>query len=282
MWQAKNDWYFGNAQMSSWMSRNLFKIVSLRLTPEQLAADRAAGCGEVAIIPPFSAASDYAHLPEVQAYEHAHLDIATRVPQSVAGMNSLAYAATAPLYMDATLCVLRRHPQVYLTTVAQAWALYFTPSSDYGFVRHAVAPWAVPDTLIRRLVYLQPFDDPVHDRNPVKRLGGRGYMLPVIFICFSWLTLRWLRKGELWASGRSRTVIGYAMLMVWLNCLSNFADIGENMRFRYDVGAVYYIGLLMLGHRVWTWAQARRRHAPLTPDAPDADELVALPERQRA
>jgi len=257
-WQAKNDHYFGTHNMSSWMSRNLFKIVSSRVPPEQLQADRDAGCGAVTTITPFAPVEAYEHLPEVQAYKLAHQGIAAQVPQSVSGFNSLTYAATAPLYMKATLCVFKRHPLVYLNTAAQAWALYFTPSTDYEFVRHSVAPWDGPDTLIRRLVYLQPANDIAREHNLVKRLQGRSYMLPIIFVWFSWLTLRWLWRGEVWQSGRSRALIGYAMLLVWVNCVSNFADVGENMRFRYDVGAIYYVGLLMLGHQVWVWIRSRR------------------------
>lgn len=260
-WQVKNQVLFDSPSMSSWAPRNLFRIATIRMSPAELQAAQAAGCGDVTTILPFSRPEAYRQLPEVQAFVQAHAALRPLMPQGNGDMNSLEYAASSPLYMKAFTCVVKRKPMGYLFTVAQGWALYFTPASDYQFVQKGAAPWYPIDSLIRKVIYLQPKDDPRGVRDMSQRVGGRSVTLMLVFGYFSWLALRALFSRGALQAGQPQTLIFYAMLVVWFNALSNFFDVGENMRFRYDVDALYYLGIVLLGVRLWHLIRRRRPQA---------------------
>jgi hypothetical protein len=262
-WQVKNAWLFGTSSMSSWATQNFYKIAIARLTPEQLKDAEAAGCGPVTTITPFSQPVVYEGIPQVQAYVAAHQHLAPLMPQGVARFNSLLLPAAAPLYKDALVCVLQRHPMRYLLAVSHAWGMYFAPASDYFGVKPIAQSWARLDKAVRLLVYWQPFDDPLHERNAFKRLAGRSIMLLLVFGHFSLLALRSLRtairarRSDQGVMPRRRLILVYVMALVLVNGLSNFADFGENMRFRYEVAFAYHLGVVLLYARAWDFMAQR-------------------------
>ncbi len=256
-WQAKNEWLFGTSSMSSWATQNFYKIATTHLTQAQLDAAEAEGCGPVTNIKPFTPPEVYAGIPQVQAYVAAHQHLAKLMPQGVGQFNSLLVAGASPLYKDALVCILKRHPMRYLLSVAYAWGMYFAPSSDYYAVKSIAASWPHYDKAVRMLVYWQPLDDPEHEKNALKRLAGRSIMLLIVFGYFSVLALR-----SLWAARRAklprrRLILVYVMTLVAINGLSNFADFGENMRFRYEAAFAYDLGIVVLVARAWDLMQAR-------------------------
>jgi len=124
---------------------------------------------------------------------------------------------------------------------------------------------------VRLLVYWQPHDDPPHERNAFKRLAGRSVMLLIVFVYFSVLAMR-----SLWDAARAqgagqggmprrRLILVYVMALVMINGLSNFADFGENMRFRYEVAFAYHLGIVLLYARAWDVLAQRfgRQKAPV-------------------
>lgn len=278
-WQGKNAWLFGTSSMSSWATQNFYKIAIARLTPDQLKAAEAAGCGPVTTITPFSQPLVYEAIPQVQAYVAAHQHLAPLMPQGVARFNSLLLPAAAPLYKDALVCILQRHPLRYLLAVSHAWGMYFAPSSDYFGVKPIAQSWPRLDKAVRLAVYWQPFDDPPHERNAFKRLAGRSLMLLIVFGYFSVLALRSLMdalkarqdgSGSQGGMPRRRIILVYVMALVMVNGLSNFADFGENMRFRYEVAFAYHLGIVLLYARAWDFLAQRFGRRPAV--GPVADE----------
>lgn len=240
-WQGKNLYYFDDASMSSWSGRNLFRMASLRLTEEELKLATLQGCDNIINSEPFLTSEKPLNQNAKGDVNQKQSIIQHKMPEGNSNSNTLDFLSGSRLYKEGFICVIKKYPHGYFLSLVQSWALYFTPVTDYLYVKKYVAPWSDINYFINKYVYLQPIADLPGVKSFTDRAFSRSITAIFIFILFSVITLRLLSSIKI---DKKQFIIVYATILVWVNSLSNFFDAGENMRFRYDVNGIYYLGLL--------------------------------------
>lgn len=242
-WQGKNLYFFGDASMSSWGGRNLFRMASLRLTNEELKLASSQGCNNIINTDPFNSTQMSFHQNAVKNNDQRQARMKQEMPTGNSSSNTFEFLSGSRLYMEGFICVVNKYPHGYFLSLVQSWALYFTPVTDYLYVKKYVGPWIELNSFINKYIYLQPHVDSPGIKSFTARALSRSFTAIFIFLFFSVVSIRLLQSKTI---NKKEYIVIYATTLVWINSLSNFFDAGENMRFRYDLNAVYYLSLFYL------------------------------------
>lgn len=240
-WQTKNYYLFDSFSMSTWAPRNVFRMTSIRLTPLELVRLAENNCSNLILLDPFLDASNYAKRADVIPYLDKYENGIKFWPWGNAGANSHVYLITSRLYGHEAVCIFRNQPLGYIKSLVQSWALYFTPVSDYGFIKQHSPILNFLDQQINRFFYIQLESDKPGVKSFAARALSRSIVSIIIYILLIFLLINFILKKK----SSNLIILTYGATFVFINSLSNFFDAGENMRFRYDVNGVFYISFIV-------------------------------------
>lgn len=262
-WQVKDYVQVGTTTTSSWLGMNLGRSVLFRAPPAQIAGlQRAGRLGPIASVPPFAG-------PQVYAPRFVRA-----VPSPVAAVGALhkadgstnfnnpLYVAVSSQYLHQDLVWIQAHPRAYADDVVNAVGVWmvgtdqnFTDSANWP----AVGPYA---RAYDRVVEWQPVQDPA----PGFVVFARGWHRP------AWLSGQAMAVYALallgapvlaWRRRRGDPVVAGTLGVLWLTTLYAFVttsliEIGENERFRSELGPVPTILAVVVVVAVARWLRSRR------------------------
>lgn len=145
----------------------------------------------------------------------------------------LAYVKVSAIALKDALYAMTHYPRAYFGSVAQAFAMFYRPASDYPYLkenRDAIEPWS---RFYARFIAGQP----VYPKEPWFKLerGQVGYLLVVAHVlCVGWggvLLVRLFRRRTL--SAREFALVFMWLSVVYVTVVGNALEIGENQRFRF-------------------------------------------------
>jgi len=263
-WQVKDYVQVGTTTTSSWLGMNLGRSVLYRAPAGQIAELQHQGrLGAIASVPPFAG-------PEVYAPRFV-----TAVPSGVAAVGALhkadgstnfnnpLYVAVSSQYLHQDLVWIRAHPHAYADDVINSVGVWmvgtdqnFTDSVNWPAVRGYARVYD-------RVVEWQPVQDPA----PGFVVFSRGWHRP------AWLSGQAMAVYVLavlgvpvlaWRRRRSDPALAGTLAVLWLTTTYAFVttsliEIGENERFRSELGPVPTVLAVVVVAAVVRAAWSRRR-----------------------
>lgn len=254
-WYVKNAVVFGTYTTSSWLGMNLAKITTEPGTSEprlrQLVHE-----GEVsrlALVAPFSPLRDY---QPILAAEGVHitgrpkgipaLDVAMKNPFTP-NLNDYAYITISSLYLKDDLRFIAHDPGRYLRNVGDAVELWFVPADQYAELAQNRAHVSGYATLFDRVVDWQPTSRalvvPQFWKVSAGEMSLRVVLTYLVALAGAPFVAWWERRRRPWVTA--------GLAFVWLTTvyvfvLSNLLELGENNRFRVDLGVLPTVGALVV------------------------------------
>jgi len=242
-WAVKDYVQFGTTTTSSWLGMNLARSVLYRAPAGEIAAlQRQGRLSAIASVPPFAG-------PEVYAPRYVRA-----VPSPIAAVGDLhkangstnfnnpLYIAVSSRYLHDDLVWIRAHPGAYADDVANSVGVWMV-GTDQNFTDSV--NWPPVRTYARlydRAVEWQPVQDPA----PGFVVFARGWHRPA---WLSWQAILVYALAGLgvpvlaWRRRRSDPAMAAALAVLWWTTVYAFVttsliEIGENERFRSELGAV--------------------------------------------
>ena len=270
-WYAKNAVRFHTATTSSWLGMNMAKV-SLG-TADAVELHRLVEDGTLtplALRRPFAPLDAYAGLYAPSAPTGSPvLDLPTK-HNGVPNYNAASYIPISSQYLHDDLTYISRDPLGYARGVSSAVRLFFFPSDRYVFLwpqaRHLTAYQNAYDTFIdgdirpNDFAIVTPGDKataPRHDRGSGPQSWDQ-ISLTAVLAFFVLLALGPVAAWRMRTDRRWLVTMGFVwMTSAYVLVLTSLADLGENLRFRYDLGP-----LPLLGAAATLYALARRRCPP--------------------
>lgn len=270
---AKNAMLFGTPASSTWLGMSLAKTTTWRLEPEQREALIAQGdLSAAARIKPFSPLNQYPReWVAGPPWGHPALDRVVK-PGNYTNFNHHAYLRLNELYLDDALVVLRRHPDLWLESMALAGLRYAIPPSQYPFVAANAAAYAPVDRLYQIAAGVP---EAISGRRAKEALGDPAYLLRRV----RWLYWAAAAYGLGWAlvrirRGRSpseRATLLYCMLNIgWVALLANAVELGENQRFQVMVAPLHFALIGAALDATWRREDAQAEAASASPPSAPA------------
>ena len=197
------------------------------------------------------------------------LDLPTK-RNGVPNYNAASYIPISSQYLHDDLAYVNHDPVGYARGVSSAVRLFFFPSDRYVFLwpqaRHLSAYQNAYDTVIdgdirpNDFALVTPGDKataPRHDRGS----GPQSWDQISLTAALAFFVLIALGPVAAWRSRTDRRWL-VTMGFIWMTSayvlvVTSLADLGENLRFRYDLGP-----LPLLGAAATVYALARRRSSP--------------------
>ncbi|WP_143306687.1 hypothetical protein [Chitinophaga vietnamensis] len=238
-WYGKNDYLFGEFTGSTWMGMNISRIM-LPVSKSAPLAVKDDTTRHIAAIGPFHCVSDYAPwLPADARYpDIPALHEATK-PDGTCNLNHLQCIWIAQRFKAASLAELKAHPRNYASLVMTAHALYFAPASEYFHLaanRNKIAGYTKLFNLGQHPIY----------KNYV--FVSSAVLALLYALAFSVLALQLYRRRKS-ATGWhwQETAVSYAAFnILFFLLIGNLLELGENMRFRFQVIPLFLFVLLYL------------------------------------
>jgi hypothetical protein len=246
-WKLKNKVLFDKFTMSSWAPMNLYRMASLRLTNDELTNLENDSFADIVSIGPFKSIEEYIKINDNISNSSLRID-SSKVPFCNFGSNSITYLNLSDEFGNRARELLLMYPRGYLLALVQSWALYFNPTSDYSVLNYNSSSFKAYKAMVNRYFYLQPFEESFGNKNWKKRVFSRSFLSIGVFIYVISISISILFKRR---KSIDEVFLLYITSFILINSLSNFFDSGENMRFRYDVNALYIFSLYLIGLRLW-------------------------------
>ena len=255
-WYAKNAVLFNTYTTSSWIGMNMAKVSLGTAGPgrvEQLVADGT--LTPISLHLPFAPLQTYAGLYTPRPQTGAPvLDRPTK-QDGTPNYNAADYLPIASQYLHDDLAYIAKDPAGYTKGVEAAVRLFFFPSDRYFFLWpeaiHMTAYQSTYDAAVdwdirpNGFALVVPHPSP---RTPAKHQVSNAQSWDQISIsaalAFAVLLVlaplaAWLRRADRgWVATMGFTWMTSAYVLV----LTSLADLGENLRFRYDLGPLPLVG----------------------------------------
>ena len=279
-WYVKDYAQVRTTTTSSWLGMNLARSVLFRAPAGQVAElQRQGRLDALASIPPFAGPHVYSpRFVQARPSPVAAVGALTKA-DGATNFNNPLYAAIAKRYLADDLVWIRAHPRAYADDVAGSVAVWlvatdqnFTNSVDWPAMRNYA--W-----LYDKVVEWQPVQDPA----PGFVVFARGWHRPAwLSVQAILVTLLALVGGPIlaWRRRRSDPALAATVVVLWWTtayamATSTLIEIGENERFRSELGPLPLVLAVVVVTAAIQWAWQRRRGAPSPVDAPTADPLPA-------
>ena len=277
VWYVKDAVLFGTASTSSWLGMNLAQMTIYQAPTDQVSSLVGRHMlTRLAEIPPFAVPDLYSpRFVTVPRYGIRALDD-KESDDGVANFNNLVYLYISPKYLHDSISYIVDEPGTYAGNVQRSIGVWMLPSDQYfavapnyrrigGYARAFDAAlliqptFAGPQTGVRAETIRQP-----------PPLAGESWTLicAMLFLLFGAPVVLYRYRR---ADARS-ACIG---LMLWLTIAYSFVvtsliAIGENNRFRFELGPVLVVLLVLMVFGVWHEVRSCHASTGLFARPPDA------------
>lgn len=273
LWYLKTYLMFGTFGASTWLGMSMAKNTTFRLSEQERAALVKEGTlSPVAMIVPFSRFTWYRDY--IQKGQTG-IPVLDRIynPSGSINFNNISMIELCKLYEKDAKWSLRHYPLRALESQIDSWENYCQTTSTYMFLQVNRAKIPFMDKLYERGVYFQ-FTRP-------KKLNKRpgtffSFFQPIDYRPFSpmiallfLVAAVWLpwRAWILWRDPETRS-IATTLIFIWLNvmyvsCIGNLLEIGENNRFRFMIEPVSWV--VFASFLTWVCQGIRRRSVKPSP-----------------
>ncbi len=279
VWYAKNAIVFHTYTTSSWVGMNLARITTEEATPRQLQTLMKAGkITPVSGIIPFSAGPK-AYGPKFSSHPRTGvpvLDDLTKSDGSI-NLNNVNFIAISNEYLHNDLQFIEAYPGSYARAVVKATHIFFVPCDQYvAPITKAISGYAHVYDL---LVNWQPASTHTGKGSHAAATGSGPSLAQISWsTVLEWLVTLLLAPLLAW---RRRHDLPYALTLgfIWMTALylfvvTNFVEIGENNRFRFDMGPLPLIATVAV-----VVAAIEPRRATALPSSPPVNDEPHLLER---
>jgi len=255
---AKNAAVFGSFSSSSWMGMSLARLAIEPLPLEERKALVAAGqIGAVSLVKPFSPVDAYP--PGLLAgARHDHPALTERQKSTTAvNFNHGAYPAIARAYLRDARTLIRHRPDVYATSVFEAWSqfamdpalvLFLETNRDRMGVYAGLWSAGFYGFMLKPL----PTDRPITRRDFEYEMHAWGWIF--LMLAFGAVVIALLRGIREWTGDGGDRALGATLLFVagtvaYVSLVGNSLELGENNRFRFMIEPFLFalIGWLLDG-----------------------------------
>jgi hypothetical protein len=263
-WYAKDAVQFGTVTTSSWLGMNWYQTTVGRDSRAAIQAQVDRGTiSPLAALRPFGPVSSY--VPRFVAEPNTGIPALDEqaVELGVPNLNNLAYVAVSRRYLRDDIAALLAQPSKYASTVGLSTEVWALPAIQNPFVRANYPDVAGYAMIYDRLVLLQPDPagpftgalTPLGSIHPTASdLSWAAVCITVVDVALTPLVLIIRRRQG------SRRGLG----VLWLTVSYSFAvtsmtEVGENMRFRFELGTLPLIVGVVTVATLATW---RRQSSP--------------------
>jgi hypothetical protein len=264
VWYVKDYVQVGTTTTSSWLGMNLARSILYRAPAGQVAALQHQGrLNAVASIPPFAGPEVYAPRYVTALPDPVPAVGALHKADGATNFNNPLYARVSSLYLHDDLVWIRAHPHEYADDVLNSLGVWFV-GTDQNFTDSI--NWPATRAYARaydRFVEWQPTEDPA----PGFVVFSRGWHRP------AWLSGQALAVYALalvgapvlaWRRRRSDPALAGTLAVLWWTTAyafttSSLIEIGENERFRSELGPVPTIVAVVVVTAVVRAARSRWR-----------------------
>ncbi len=242
-WYVKDAVLFGTSTTSSWVGMNLARDVLYKAPPSEIAAMQQNGrLSPLASVPAFGAPDAYVgKFVRARPSSVAALGALTKA-DGATNFNNPIYISVSSQYLHDDIAFIRAHPSEYASDVGDSIQVWLV-SSDQNFTNSVDWPHLrTYAEVYDRLVEWQPAIDPApayvlfrHAPSPLSWLSLQAVVVYILALSGS-PVLAWRRR-------RGDPATAAAIAVLWWTTLYAFAassllEIGENERFRFELGPV--------------------------------------------
>ncbi len=242
-WYVKDAAMFGTTTTSSWLGMNLARDVLYKAPPSEIAQlQRDGTMSPLASVPAFGGPGAYVpKFVRARPSSIAALGALTKA-DGATNFNNPIYISVSSRYLHDDIAFIRAHPSDYAADVGDSIQVWLV-SADQNFTNSA--DWPHLRTYAKvydRLVEWQPATDPApalvlfrHTPSPLSWLSLQAVAVYALALVGA-PVLAWRRR-------RSDPATAATMAVCWWTTLYAFAasslvEIGENERFRFELGPV--------------------------------------------
>jgi hypothetical protein len=263
-WYVKDFAMFGTTTTSSWLGMNLSRSVLFRApVPELKSLVHQGILTPLALVPAFGGSYKYA--PEFVHPQPNPIPALGELTKAngESNLNNPLYITVSSEYLHDDLAMIRARPAQYVSDVNAAVQVWLVPS-DQDFTANIDWPHISPYAAVYdHVVEWQPSIDPaaaivIFDHRP----SPLSYLSIQAIVVYSLALI----GGPIaaWRRRRSDPAWAGTMAVMWWTTLYAFAassliEIGENERFRFELGPVPLIMATVIVTTVIRWAAVRRR-----------------------
>lgn len=236
-WYAKNYFIAGEFTASTWSGMNVSRITISRLSKiERNHMIKSGQLSEFAGIVPFTWPVSYLTLlPDTQLTGIPILD-GLETSSGNPNVHHLVYIEASKYYLQDALYIIRMKPEYYFRSVAQAFYIYFHPSSDTRLIQQNNVQVTKLDGWWKRFFSGQWKSDDNRQKN--KSISGEyiGWWIVLgFFISITGSTvLLWKNRRHL-SEPANFLILFMVYNILFLTLAGNFLEIGENNRFRFTI-----------------------------------------------
>ncbi|NIG56329.1 hypothetical protein [Chitinophaga sp. Cy-1792] len=248
-WYAKNKVMFGHFTASTWMGMNIARIMLPlnRQLPPSIANDTVRRLADVG---PFRCLEEYGPwLPVNNKYKNIPALQEWCKASSECNFNHLQYIWISDKFQEASMACLKANPKPYLSLIKTSTALYFSPATNYFAFQKNRSKIMGYENLFN-LGYIRIYKDYVFLTNAILFLA---YLLVFTAIAYilSRKMIRVLAGKEKW-DWQDIALIYCVFNILYLAMAGNLLELGENMRFRFQVIPLFLFTLTWLyWNRKW-------------------------------
>lgn len=241
---AKNAVVFGSFSSSSWMGMSLARLAiePLPLAERKELVD-SGRIGAVSLVKPFSPVDAYPTGLLVGARDD-HPALTERLKStSAVNFNHGAYPAIARAYLRDARTLIRERPDVYGTSVFEAWSQFAMEPSLVLFLQTNRDRMGLYAGLWSAGFYgfmLEPLpvDRPITRRDLVYGMHAWGWVF--LLLALGAVVIALLRGLREWAGDGGDRALGATLLfvagtVVYVSVVGNSLELGENNRFRFMI-----------------------------------------------
>jgi hypothetical protein len=273
VWYGKDAALFGTYSTSSWLGMNLNKITLSQAAPGQIAKLVAEHrLDAIATIHAFNRPAEVYRSVGITPHPPTGIAVLDEQYKSngAPNYNNLTYIAIAQRYLTNDLRFIRIDPQRYVASVAKASLVFSVPPDQYAFLypneRHI-------RTYVRAFdlaVNWQPYGTNPQTFNQNASVGrvptflhmSLQAVITLGLTIFCLPILLWRRRRD-----HAGTV---ALWLLWITTLyvvvvTTFIELGENNRFRMDLGPLPLIGSVVVILTVVRSVRGRQKRGPIPP-----------------
>jgi hypothetical protein len=246
---AKNMILFGDPGTSSWLGMSLAKATTFSLPRGQLRQlEREGVVDRVAEVTPFVAFPYYAQagVPEAPSHDEVSVDRQFNNDGSP-NLNYWGYIEASRRALADDIAVIERRPGFYLGRVGFAWEYYLSSPSGYGYLVANESKIAGIDHAWRIIAYGER-----PESFGLARWTVNGASIGIVTIAVLMVLLLAAFAALLGLPRRLRPLVRRPVVVFGTTtCLgfalvANATELGENMRFRYEVEPLQFVLVISL------------------------------------
>ncbi|MFB6456081.1 hypothetical protein ACE38W_12485 [Chitinophaga sp. Hz27] len=259
-WYAKNKVMFGHFTASTWMGMNIARIMLPldRQLPSSVTNDT---IRRLADIGPFRCLEEYGPwLPANDKYKNVPALQEWCKASSECNFNNIQYIWISDKFQEASIACLKSNPKPYLSLIKTSTTLYFSPATNY-FAFKKNRSKIIDYENFFNLGYIPIYKDYVFLTNAILFLAYLFSFTALVVILLK--RFKNVLKGTQKWQWQDIAVIYCAFNIQYLALAGNLLELGENMRFRFQVIPLF---LFMLTYLYWHWKW--RKKAVTTTETP--------------